>query len=95
MGVPMYPGATAPDDKTMPPSTSPTGEHRVNLALTTKDSPEKVLAFFKKELPKFQSGPINGGLQAIGMSENNAQVIIQITKGGDGTNIQYRAILAK
>ena len=83
MGVPMYPGASAPDDKTTSPYLAPNGDKHVNLVLTTKDAPEKVLAFFKRELPKFQTGPANGGLQAIGMSPNNSQVIIKITSNMD------------
>lgn len=91
MGVPMYPGSTAPDLMTHPPVKRASGDVHYELVLATADAPDKVTDWYAKQLDlPALPGPL--GKQLIGKTKTGKDVIITAAPEAGRTIIRIKAI---
>lgn len=90
--VPVYPGAKFPDGVTMPPSKDSSGKVHTYLVMTTRDSPEKVAAFYEKSGGHYSLMQMKGGSEVQGMSPEGNLVLIDLTVSGGLTTISVKSV---
>ena len=87
LGVPFYPGSTPDDSVGGDAKEVGTAHTTVGSNHVSSDSADKVLAFYKEKLPKFESSKAGGADLMTGKGSNGGEVAISITKDGDHSKI--------
>jgi len=90
-GVPIYPGADVPNGQSS--VTSGPTESRLELVMTTKDSVDKVVSFYKGKMPVFNGGMNNGAAEYRGLTPNKSSLHLIVSAKGGKTTIRAAAVV--
>ncbi len=90
-GVPLYPGAEAPEGQSS--VTMGVTEGRYTLVLVTPDPLPKVVSFYKSKIPVLNGGMNNGNAEFLGSSANKSSVALTISSKDKKTTIRLSAVV--
>lgn len=88
VGIPLYPGAHVPGGRSRAPYKDPQGATRYEIVMVTADPPQKVLAFYRKEIEDMGGG----GPMVVGRSRQGHYVMLMTAREGGDTIVTAKVI---
>ena len=90
--LPIYPGASFPDGVSKPPTKDSNGKLHVYLVMTTPDSADKVISFYKAKEQKMEVVPDSKVTQVMGETPKGNMAILKVSSDKKGTTIDISSI---